>query len=139
MITNSQIQGAWISKIKANASITALVTAEEVREDLWRGTDFVYPNIRVKLGVLTPTANNPGCNTWHSSVSLQVFIEQKSSKQADDIAGVVATEFVGKNFTANGVRVYGITLTSLVPADVPESDPNSWMASAELSYLVSPA
>jgi hypothetical protein len=139
MLSNSQIQAGWISKLKANTNITALVSSVEIREDLWRGTDFVYPNVRVKLGALTPQNSNPQCNTFRSPVSIQVYIEQKSSKQADDIAGVIATEYVGKSFAANGVRYYGIVLESLSPADVPESDPNSWMAAVNLVALVSPA
>ena len=136
MISNSQIQAAWIASLKSKATITALVSSAEIREDLWKGTDFSYPNIRVKLGDLVPSTLNANCNTYRSPVSIQVYIEQKSSKQADDIAGVIATEYVGKSFTANGVKVYGITLESLSPADVPESDPNSWMSSVNLIALV---
>lgn len=139
MIRNDQIQTAWITETKSKTNITALVSAVEIREDLWKGTDFSYPNIRVKLGELTPTANNANCNTYRQTASLLVFIEQKSSMQADQIAGTIATEFIGKSFTENGVRVYGITLDALVPAHVPEDDPNSWLAIARLNTMVSPA
>lgn len=139
MISNSQVQEAWITKSKANTNITAQVSAAEVREDSWKGTDFAYPNIRVKMGDLTPAARNADCNTFHSMVSIQVFGEQKSSKQTDDIAGVIATEYVGTTFTINGVRVYGITLESLSPATPLENDPNSWVASANFNTMVSPA
>lgn len=139
MIRNDQIQTAWITETKSKTNITALVSAVEIREDLWKGTDFSYPNIRVKLGELTPTANNANCNTYRQTASLLVFIEQKSSMQADQIAGTIATEFIGKSFTENGVRVYGITLDALVPAHVPEDDPNSWLAIVRLNTMVSPA
>jgi hypothetical protein len=139
MITNSQIQAGWISSLKSKTNVTTLVSAVEIREDLWKGTEFSYPNIRVKLGDLTPTTQNANCNTFRSPVSILVFIEQKSSKTADDIAGVVATEYVGKSFTVGGVRIYGITLESLSPAITPERDENSWMASVNLIALVSPA
>lgn len=139
MINNAQIQAAWITETKSKANITALVPAAEVREDLWKGTDFTYPNIRVRLGDLTPTAQNANCNTYRQTASLLVFIEQKSSKQADEIAGTIATEYIGKSFTENGVRVYGITLASLVPAHIPEDDVNSWLAIANLNTMVSPA
>jgi hypothetical protein len=139
MINNAQIQGGWIAEIKERTNITTLVPAVEVREDFWKGTKFTYPNIRVKLGNLTPTAMNPNCNTFKSPVSIQVFGEQKSSKTTDEIAGAIATEFIGKSFTNNGVRFYGITLESLNPADAPEDDPNSWVAVANLNTMVSPA
>lgn len=136
MINNAQIQGGWIAEIKERTNITTLVPAVEVREDLWKGEKFSYPNIRIKLGLLTPTSQNSDCNTYRSPVSIQVFTEQKSSKTTDEIAGAIATEFVGKSFRANGIRFYGITLESLEPADVPESDPNSWRSAANLIALV---
>jgi hypothetical protein len=139
MINNATIQGAWIEDAKSKTNITTLVPAVEIREDLWKGEKFTYPNIRVKLGNLTPSNRNPNCNTFNQVASLLVFIEQKSSKTGDEIAGVIATEYIGKTFTANGVKVYGITLESLVPAHVPEGDENSWLAIANLNTMVSPA
>jgi hypothetical protein len=138
MIGNDQIQAAWIAETKSKTNITALVPAVEVREELWKGERFTYPNIRVKLNNLTPTAQNSNCNTFRQMASLLVFIEQKSSRQADEIARVIATEYVGKSFTENGIRVYGITLDSLVPAHVLEDDENSWLAIVNLNTMVSP-
>jgi hypothetical protein len=139
MINNAQIQTGWIAEIKERTNITVLVPAVEVREDLWKGEKFTYPNIRVKLGNLTPANRNPDCNTFNSPVSIHIFTEQKSSKTTDEIAGVVATEFIGKTFKNNGIKYYGIVLESLVPADVPEDDPNSWLAIVNLNLMVSPA
>lgn len=136
MISNSTIQAAWIARLKANATVTALVPATEIREDLWKGTTFTYPNIRVKLGKLTPTAKNI-CQVFSSEVSILVFTEQKSSKQTDEVAGVIAQEFWGKSFTLNGVRFGGVTLDALVPAMVPERDENSWLAEVHFTAMVS--
>jgi len=136
MLSNSQIQASWIAKLKALTAVTALVPATEIREDLWKGTTFTYPHIRVKLGNLVPTALNNNCQIFKSEVSILVFTEQKSSKQADDIAGVIAAEVWGKSFTLNGVKFTAVTLDSLAPAEVPERDENSWMASVNLTALV---
>jgi hypothetical protein len=136
MISNAQIQAAWVSRLKSNTAITALVPAVEVREDNYKGTDFNYPMIRVKLGNLTPTALNNNCQIFKSEVSILVFTEQKSSKQADDIAGVIAEQFWGKPFTQGGVRFAGVTLDELVPAMVPERDENSWLAEVHFTATV---
>jgi hypothetical protein len=141
MLSNSQIQAAWIAKLKANANVTALVPAVEIREDLYKGTIFSYPNIRVKLGNLTPQVPSSNCQVFQSEVSILVFTEQKSSKQTDDIAGV----FWGKTFSSNGVRFAAVTLTALVPATVPEfggvflHDENSWMAQVQFTATVQSA
>jgi len=136
MISNSKIQSSWIAKLKANTNIITLVSVAEIRENLWKGTQFVYPNIRVKMGNLSPQTPNNNCKLFVSKVSILVFTEQKSSKIADDIAGVIVDEFWGHPFTLNGVRFVSISLDALVPADVPEDDTNSWLASAEFSCLV---
>ena len=139
MISNSDIQAAWIAKLKANTAVTALVPAVEIREDLWKGSEFTYPNIRVKLGNLVPSVQSNNCQVFSSEASILVFTEQKSSKQADQIAGVIATEFWGKPFSSSGVRFAGVMLDALVPAEVPERDENSWMASVNFTATVQPA
>jgi hypothetical protein len=139
MIRNDQIQAAWIAKLKANSNIAARVTANEIREEKWKGTGFSYPNIRVKLGSLTPTIPNNTCQIFRSEVSIRVYEEQKSSKTADEIAGIVATEFWLHPFTSNGIKFTAINLVSVMPADVPEWDMDSWMAEVNLTCLVQSA
>lgn len=136
MISNSDIKAAWVAKLKANAAIIALVSAQEIREFEWKGTDFVYPNIRVRLLNLTPTNTNANCQSFDSRVSILIFTELKSSKQADDIAAVVAEQFWGHTFSNSGVRFSGIILQSVSPAITPEEDTNSWRSAVEFSTVV---
>lgn len=121
MLRNDQIQAGLISKLKANVTILAeLVDAngvdvsEEIREDQYKGTDFSYPNIRVRLISATPLADKD-CKHIRFSISFQVFSEKDSSEQADKIAGIINNEFHGKQFTANSIA-YSTRLVSLVPA-----------------------
>lgn len=139
MISNADIQASWITKLKATPAITARVSSSEIREDSWKGTDFTYPNIRVKLGSLTPTVPFNNCQIFRSEVSIQVYVEQKSSRTADEIAGIIATALWGHPFTQGAVKFTAVNLTSLMPADVPEMDTNSWMAEVNLSCLVQSA
>ena len=137
MINNALIQQAWITKLSSNTNITARIPAVEIREDSWKGTDFTYPNIRVQLGDLVPQVPSPNCTVFQSHVSILIFSEQKSSKQADEIAGIVAQEMWGKSFTLNGVKFSGIMLKSVSPAVVPESDENTWVSSVDFVATVS--
>lgn len=137
MIGNSDIQAAWIAKSKASIPITSQVSAAEIREDRWKGTNFAYPNVRIKLGDLVPNSSSPNCQVFKSPVSFLIFTEEKSSKQADDIAEVICNEFWGKSFTVNGVRFIAVTLDSVSPADVPEGDQNAWVSSVNFTALVS--
>lgn len=136
MIGNSKIQAAWVSRTKSSIPITA--QTQDIREDSYKGTDFTYPNIRIKLGELVPNSPSPNCQIFKSPVHFLIYDEQKSSKKADDIAEVIVNEYWGKSFTVNGVRFSGIILDSVSPADVPENDPNSWVASVNFTALVSP-
>lgn len=137
MISNSEIKAAWISKLKASASITALVSQSEIRELEWKGTDFVYPNIRIKVGPLTPSTRSPLCMVFSSDVMIYVFSEEKSSKQADDIASTVADiTWNFKGFTVGNISISGINLTNVESAESVEGDNNSWRSVVNLSSMV---
>lgn len=139
MISNNDIQAAWIAKLKANGSVTALVSSSEVREDQWKGTDFVYPNVRVRLTNFAPTTPNNNCQIFRSDVSILCYSEQKSSKLADQIAGVVTTQFWGHPFSSSGVKFTAVNWTNTVPAYTPEYDTNCWLSEVNFSCLVQSA
>lgn len=139
MISNVDIQSAWIAKLKANTAVTSLVSSVEVREDSWKGTDFVYPNIRVRLTLLSPQIPNNNCRIFKSDVTIMCFSEQKSSKLADQIAGVVAEQFWGHPFSSSGVKFTAVNWVSTVPAYTPEYDTNCWLSETNFSCLVQAA
>ena len=139
MVNNSLIQAAWIAKLKANTAVTALVPAVEIRENMWKGQTFNYPAIRVRLNSLTPNVQSSDCKIFKSDVSILCFSEIKSSKQADDVAGVAAEQFWGRPFTYGGVKFTSINLTNIVPAYPPEWDENSWLSEVNFSCLVQAA
>lgn len=139
MINNSQIQTAWISKLKLDRLSTDGVTEEEIREYRWKGTNFVYPNIRVKMGILTPQIPSQTCQVFTSQVSILVSSEQKSSKQADDIAGVFAARYWGRGFTSEGVRFIKVSLESLAGAEVPEENDDIWVSTINFNVNIQAA
>lgn len=139
MIGNSQIQQAWIAKLKANSAVTAVVNALEIRENSWKGTGFTYPCIRVKLTRLSPTTPGSDCKIFRSEVSILCFSEIKSSKEADDIAKVVTEQFWTHPFTYAGVKFTSINLIEVIPAYVVPEDEDSWVSEVNLSCLVQSA
>lgn len=139
MISNDAIQSSWISSIKSKAAVTSLVSAAEVREDSWKGTNFVYPNIRVKLTRLAPQIPSKDCQLFISDVDILVFGEQKSSRTIDQIAGAVVQEYWGRSFTMAGVKFTKVSWTETIPASVPEYDEDSWVSIVRFSCLVQSA
>ena len=139
MLDNAVIQSAWIVKLKSISALTARVPAVEIREDSYKGNTFTYPNVRVKLGPLTPTTNQNTCQVFRSDCDIIVFIEQKSSKTADEIAGIIAAALWGHPFTSGTVKFNSVNLTSVIPAGVPEWDSESWAAEVNFTCTVQSA
>ena len=131
--SNDLVQTALIARLKANASIITAVTADEVREDQWQGTDFVYPNIRVHIISNVPD-RGADCNKATVDVSFLVFTEDDTSRHADRIAGIINTVLHDVNFLQSGLR-FTLHTTNLVPAI--RSDTRTWMAEAKMSGTVS--
>jgi len=121
MLRNDEIQAAWVSYLKSNANILAqLDDTDEIREDGWKGAEFTYPNIRVRIIDNTPEAGRD-CNLHSVTISTMAFSEQQSSQQADRIAGIIMDEL------HRG--------TSLAPAVW--SDEQTWRSEAIMSIRAS--
>lgn len=115
MKTPKEVQTAWITLLKANTATIAPVSADEVRESQWKGTDFVYPNIRVRVVECAPNPN-VACPTAALTIIL-VYSEEKSSNQADTIAGNIANFLHNKKFTASGVRFFMTSVERVMGAE----------------------
>ena len=126
---------AWVQYLKSQVAITGLLDdPNEIRESSWKGEIFTYPNIRVRAINVLPHIN-PECAQTMGNVAIEVFSEEKSSKQADEIAGTIANFIHGKKFTSSGIKFWATTVTDLVAA-VAESD-TVWRAEIRLNALMS--
>lgn len=107
IISPYQVQMAVIAYLKGNASVTALLPdSNEIREDSWKGADFSYPNIRVKILRTAPNSREANCSQTLGEWILLVFSEQKSSKEADLIAGAISNILHGRKFSSSGVAFF---------------------------------
>lgn len=100
--TPETFQSAWIADLKAQPTIVSLLpggTGDEIREAEWQGTDFDYPNVRVGLDFI-PTE----CGPESADVLIEVFSDEKSSKDAAHIASIIYELYHKIPFTRNGVR-----------------------------------
>jgi len=129
---NDEIQAAIVAYLKTITAITNLlvtvdvpVGATEIREDQWQGTEFDYPNIRVRMINNTPDTDDPSCSITIFSVSIMAFSQEYSSLEADRIAGIISTSVSGKTVSQVGVSVY-LRTTNLIPAV--RSDVHTWRA-----------
>lgn len=130
LIRADQVRDAIIDVIKANATIMALLDdANEVREFNWKGTDFSYPNYRVRINGVPPF------DTCYQNLdaSIYCFSEEASSQEAEEMAGTVANELFEDSFTQDSIRFTHI-ITDPIPA-IAESE-RIWRAECQLRSLI---
>ena len=131
-IRNDQVQAALVAYAKGKSNITDQVTADEVREDQWQGTEFTYPNIRIRMIDNAPVAGK-GCRQ-DLELSWMVFTEDSSSLEADKIAGIISTELHTRQFSSNNFA-FGLRTTNVVPAI--RIDERTWRSEVLMSGTVS--
>jgi len=115
LLDNNDAQEAVVAWLKANANILALHDnfPEEIREEFWQGEKFVYPNIRVACEI-TPAIE---CGPDECFARIIANSEEKSSKQAQTIAGTIAEELHEKTFTQNSIRFSAIRVQRISRAE----------------------
>ena len=131
MIDNDDIQAGLIAKLKASTTIVALlVSGTSIKEDQWQGTTFVYPAVRVDLGMQLPRAN---CDGAEVTFSILCYSEDASSQEADELAGTVNEQLHRKAFTSSSIR-YSIYSQGLIPAI--REDDRTWRSEATFHATV---
>jgi hypothetical protein len=83
--TPTTFREAWIADLKAQPTIVAIV-GEEIRETEYQSTDWLYPAIRISLEFI-PSINR--CGPDDANIEIDCYSEQKSSKQASDLASLI--------------------------------------------------
>lgn len=130
--SNDEIMASLITYLKENTSIVSqLSSIDEIRESNWQGDVFSYPNVRVRVIENTPIANGCSCK---ATVGVQTFSEEKSSKEAALISGIIGKEMRDASFTREGVTMV-MRLTNLTPAL--RISTTVWRSEALFSVIIS--
>lgn len=114
--TEESIQVAFIANLKADSNLYPYfgTSGTEIREAQWQGADFGYPALRVYVDVL-PSLN--GCGTDTAYVCLEVYSEEKSSKEAKEIAGYLVSKYHKRRFKSSGLDFPMVRVTRTDHAD----------------------
>ena len=130
LIRSDQVREAIIDVMEANANIMALLSdANEVREAKWKGMEFTYPNYRVRINSITPFED---CYQ-NLDASIFCFSEEKSSQEAEEMAGTVANEFNELSFTQDSIRFATISV-DIIPAIA--ENMLTWRAECQIRSLI---
>ncbi|MBC8552426.1 MAG: hypothetical protein H8D23_22590 [Candidatus Brocadiales bacterium] len=133
MLRNDEIKKGLVSYTKARSDITNEVGSSEIRESQWQGTNFSYPNIRIRVLSNRPFGGR-NCNVSQIEVSFLVFSELGSSQEADEIAGIINDVYEDRGFTSEGIT-FKLWSQNLIPAI--RADRRTWRAEVVLSGLAS--
>ena len=129
--TPLSFQEAWIADLKTYSAVFNSGTSTnpfplEIRETEWQGTDFTYPNIRVSLDFM-PSIN--GCGPDDADVYIEVFSEEKSSKEATTIASMIVGLYHKHPFTSGGVDFSTVVVRK---ASAPERSIYAWVSKVHI-------
>lgn len=134
VLTGELVQAAWIAYLKSETSITSLLlNALQIKELEYQGDGFVYPGIRVSVDLMPGEAE---CFPDRITTYIDIFSEEKSSKQAAHIAGAVTTLLrTTDNFTQGGVKTFYTHIKKVKRPDRIES--GAWQSSIEIESQAS--
>lgn len=118
MIDNDLIQAAIVTKLKADSTLVAWLTAlgagSEIREAQFQGRDFLYPSVRVELGTQIEEGNPPCYSTIPFTV--YSYSEKDSSREANQLAGYVNDALLRKNISGSGWQSQLIVSDGMIAA-----------------------
>jgi hypothetical protein len=124
-------QAAWIAYLKSKTQLVALLDSSlQIKEQQWQGDEFKYPAIRVAVDYF-PTVE--GCGPDDIDVTIDVFSEQKSSKEAAHIAAVLQSILHKHTFSQNGLK---FPMVNVQKIDKPFRDIFAWKISVPVKGLV---
>lgn len=136
MLDNKVIQAVLIAYLKSKSDIATEVTHSsvvDIREDQYQGTEFNYPNIRVRLISNTPL-NDSDCNLNRIYFGIQVFTNDASSLNSDRIAGIINQNLHDRSFNASNIT-FSLRTTNLVPAQ--RSNIQEWRSEVLMTGIAS--
>jgi len=134
VITNETATEAWIAYLKAQTSVVALLSSSlQIKELEYQGDQFVYPGIRVSLDF---ESGEDKCFPDSMTVYLDIFSEQKSSKEAVHITATILTALrTLDNFTQNGIKFFMVHPKKVTRPNRIES--GAWQSTLEIDAKAS--
>lgn len=129
-----EIQAGLVQYLKSKTTIVDLIyndDSEQIKEYDWQGTIAFYPCIRVRILNNYPMQQ---CGGSTFNASILAFSEEASSREANQIAGIIASVIRDKGYKSNGVAFY-TKINDLVPAI--RQDVRTWRSEVLISGIAS--
>ena len=119
LIPDEKIQADLITKLKTIATVTSLLTdgTSDIKELQWQGDDFHYPAVRLDLERNEYTLDEQErCGLYKVEFSVYVFSQERSSKQASKIKGLLENALTAVGWNGTYAKYIKLHLLDSVPA-----------------------
>lgn len=123
--TPETFKAAWIANLKSKPTLVALV-GEEIRETEYQSTDWTYPCIRVAVGFRPASIY---CGPNDGEIDLEVYTDEKSSKEATHIASEIYLLYHGHPFEQNGIKFSTVVVREVTK---PERSIFAWLTTVKI-------
>ena len=136
MISDELVAAALLQYLYSLPTLLAALPEGKsgIHEYDWQGENFKYPCVRFKLGTQSPQPDETDCSIYRQNFSLIVYSEQKSSKEANQIMGIINAIIHKTNFDSGMVRFAYIHIDSLIPAM--RKDVMTWQAETRYHTII---
>jgi hypothetical protein len=123
---------SWMSYLKSQSSLVALLeNNSQIKESQWQGEVFSYPAVRLYIDY-HPSLE--GCGPDNFDAYIDIFSEEKSSKEAQQIASVLEGILQKRPFEQNGIKVFMVWVKNVIH---PKRDIYAWKSCLEIKGMVS--
>lgn len=130
MISDELIQADLITKLKTFTNVTSVLGdgVNGIKELQWQGDTFTYPCVRLDLETNGYEFDEQErCSLYYVEFSLYIFSQERSSKQASQIKGLLENNLTGLGFTGANAKYNRLRLVESVPAV--REDSRTWRTS----------
>jgi hypothetical protein len=118
-ISDELIQADLITKLKTITTVTALLPdgTSGIKELQWQGDEFQYPAVRLDLERNEYVLDEQEmCGLYKVEFSLYIFSQERSSKQASQIKGLLEKVLTGTGWHGTNANYSRLRLLDSVPA-----------------------
>jgi hypothetical protein len=130
MADGETVQASWVAYLKSKTALVSLLDSSlQIKEGQWQGDSFLYPAVRISVDYEPSIIS---CGPDDIEVTIEVFSEQKSSKEAAHIAAVIQGIIDRHPFTYLGIKFPFVWVKKV---DKPFRDIYAWKSVVHIKGL----
>lgn len=132
----NDVQKDLIAKLKSAPSVTGLLANPlDIREVEWQGTNFGYPNIRVRVDEFERHEKSPTCGLFDVAARILIFADDASSMLVNDVGSAIFDLLDTVSFSGSVAKLQGVHVAQAGAGWAEEG--GAWQGSLSLTFRAS--